>query len=201
MHIGLDTVRLNGCGFTPRVAAGDAVDAGQPLVDFDADFVRQHARSLMTQLVLTNGARVESVEARSGTVVAGVDVALEVTLRDAAAPEAEPGDLAASTLVVLNPLGLHVRPAAALAAEARASVSEVVVWRGPEVADARSVVALLGLDIGRGEAVRVEARGFDAPEAVARVVAALVRAGGASGGRPLTPTRRAPGPTAAIRPE
>ena len=35
IHIGIDTVQLNGRGFTPQVKAGDVVKKGQPLVTFD----------------------------------------------------------------------------------------------------------------------------------------------------------------------
>ena len=51
MHIGLDTVQLKGRGFTARVKVGDAVRTGDALIDFDADYVATHARSLMTQIV------------------------------------------------------------------------------------------------------------------------------------------------------
>lgn len=40
VHIGIDTVRMNGEGFTALVAQGDHVDAGQPLVEVDLDAVR-----------------------------------------------------------------------------------------------------------------------------------------------------------------
>ncbi|MFL6536150.1 MAG: PTS glucose transporter subunit IIA, partial [Pseudomonas sp.] len=48
MHIGLDTVNLAGKGFTSRVEMGQRVEAGQPLIDFDADYIALHARSLLT---------------------------------------------------------------------------------------------------------------------------------------------------------
>ncbi len=35
VHIGIDTVEMGGAGFTARVAQGDHVEAGQPLVDID----------------------------------------------------------------------------------------------------------------------------------------------------------------------
>ena len=54
MHIGLDTVQLKGRGFTARVRVGDAVRTGDALIDFDADYVATHARSLMTQIVITS---------------------------------------------------------------------------------------------------------------------------------------------------
>src|SRR5690348_9210820 len=48
VHIGLDTVMLRGDGFSPRVKLGDRVEVGQPVIDFDADYVARKARSLMT---------------------------------------------------------------------------------------------------------------------------------------------------------
>lgn len=35
VHLGLDTVQLQGAGFTPHVAQGDAVSAGQPVITYD----------------------------------------------------------------------------------------------------------------------------------------------------------------------
>ena len=40
LHIGIDTVKLEGKGFHALVAQGDHVDAGQPLVEVDFDVVR-----------------------------------------------------------------------------------------------------------------------------------------------------------------
>ena len=39
IHIGLDTVQLKGEGFTPKVAQGQAVKTGDPLIEFDADLL------------------------------------------------------------------------------------------------------------------------------------------------------------------
>ena len=36
VHLGLDTVQLNGEGFTAHVAQGDTVEAGQPVITYDA---------------------------------------------------------------------------------------------------------------------------------------------------------------------
>jgi PTS system glucose-specific IIA component len=35
VHLGLDTVTLNGAGFTAQVAQGDTVEAGQPVISYD----------------------------------------------------------------------------------------------------------------------------------------------------------------------
>ena len=55
MHIGIDTVNLKGAGFTPRVKVGDQVEAGAPLIDFDLDQIAMKAKSLLTQIIITNG--------------------------------------------------------------------------------------------------------------------------------------------------
>ena len=44
LHIGIDTVKLEGKGFHALVAQGDHVDAGQPLVEVDFDAVRAAVR-------------------------------------------------------------------------------------------------------------------------------------------------------------
>ena len=80
IHVGLDTVKLQGRGFTAHVADGDEVREGQTLLEFDADVVAQQARSLLTQVVITNGDRVAHMTARTGTVAAGRDTVLEIHL-------------------------------------------------------------------------------------------------------------------------
>lgn len=66
MHIGLDTVALKGEGFSPRVKQGDRVSTGDVLIDFDADYVALNARSLLTQIVITNGERITQFLHRCG---------------------------------------------------------------------------------------------------------------------------------------
>src|SRR5688572_19039811 len=78
MHIGIDTVALKGEGFKPRVKAGDRVKARDPLIEFDLDFLATHAKSLLTQIVVTNSDRVKSWERASGLVTAGKDVLFTV---------------------------------------------------------------------------------------------------------------------------
>ncbi|MFC0300507.1 PTS system trehalose-specific EIIBC component [Virgibacillus soli] len=55
IHIGLDTVNLQGKGFEVHVEQGDKIRVGDPLVTFDLNFVRTHAMSPITPIVITNG--------------------------------------------------------------------------------------------------------------------------------------------------
>ena len=57
MHIGIDTVSLKGAGFTPRVKQGDKVETGAPLIDFDLDKLATTAKSLLTEIIISNRRR------------------------------------------------------------------------------------------------------------------------------------------------
>ncbi|KUP04663.1 PTS system glucose-specific transporter subunit IICBA [Bacillus coahuilensis p1.1.43] len=54
IHVGIDTVKLGGEGFEALVAEGDIVEAGQPLLKVDLDYVKANAPSIMTPVVFTN---------------------------------------------------------------------------------------------------------------------------------------------------
>ncbi|MGN1390787.1 MAG: glucose PTS transporter subunit IIA, partial [Sharpea porci] len=54
IHIGLDTVQLEGKGFTAHVKQGDHVTVGQPLVDVDFNAVKTAGYETQTPVVITN---------------------------------------------------------------------------------------------------------------------------------------------------
>lgn len=60
LHIGIDTSQLKGGHFTAMVKEGDNVVPGQLLVKFDLPYLRSHAASLVTPMVITNPERVKS---------------------------------------------------------------------------------------------------------------------------------------------
>ena len=51
IHIGLDTVELNGEGFEKFVEADDVVEAGQKLISFDIDFIKEKVSQFKLQLL------------------------------------------------------------------------------------------------------------------------------------------------------
>ncbi|HAR5379777.1 TPA: PTS transporter subunit EIIC [Staphylococcus aureus] len=55
IHIGLDTVKLNGEGFTLHVEEGQEVTQGDLLINFDLDYIRNHAKSDITPIIVTQG--------------------------------------------------------------------------------------------------------------------------------------------------
>ncbi|WP_017473762.1 PTS sugar transporter subunit IIA [Amphibacillus jilinensis] len=78
IHIGLDTVMLDGEGFTAHIQEGDKVNVGDPLITVDLDFVQEKAKTI-TPLVITSD--VASVDKNiNQTVVKGETEVLTVHL-------------------------------------------------------------------------------------------------------------------------
>ncbi|MEZ0117883.1 PTS sugar transporter subunit IIA [Heyndrickxia coagulans] len=55
IHIGLETVTLNGEGFETAVKAGDKVKKGDTLITFDLALIQEKATDTITSIVVTNG--------------------------------------------------------------------------------------------------------------------------------------------------
>lgn len=54
IHVGIDTVNLNGKGFDPKVAQGDHVEAGALLMKFDISLIREAGYPVVTPVIVTN---------------------------------------------------------------------------------------------------------------------------------------------------
>ena len=54
IHIGMDTVQLNGRGFSTKVSVGDRVQKGQVLIEFEQDLIQSEGYSLVTPVLVTN---------------------------------------------------------------------------------------------------------------------------------------------------
>ena len=72
IHIGIDTVKLKGEGFTVHVAKGDRVTAGTPLVTFDRSVIQAAGYPLITPIVILNAKKFGGLQpAATGEVRAG----------------------------------------------------------------------------------------------------------------------------------
>ena len=67
IHVGLETVSMNGEGFEGHVNVGDKVKAGDKLLSFDLDLIKEKAASTVTPIVITNGDAIESLDKRAAS--------------------------------------------------------------------------------------------------------------------------------------
>ncbi|WP_054955525.1 glucose-specific PTS transporter subunit IIBC [Paenibacillus dakarensis] len=72
VHIGVNTVKLKGQGFKVLVNEGDLVSAGQPIMEVDLEYVKEHAKSIITPVIFSNLPEGVSVKLnKTGVVKAG----------------------------------------------------------------------------------------------------------------------------------
>ena len=73
-------------------------------------------------------------------------------------------------LIVLDPAGLHARPAAQFVRTASRFASRITITVGDRTADAKSLIALLGLTIRPGAEIALTAEGPDEDAALAALL-------------------------------
>lgn len=74
--------------------------------------------------------------------------------------------MATMTFTITNSVGLHARPASLFVKTAQNYQAEIVVTSGDKQGDAKSILSVLALGVGRGSQIVVEAQGGDAEEAL-----------------------------------
>lgn len=177
-----------GAGAVVLYDLGSARMTGELVLESVAD----PGRVIMADAPLVEGAVAAAVAAQGGAAVQGVAAAARSAAEreDTAAATPGPagqGDQAAhgepaqlagpapegpvqrAELQLTNEIGLHARPAALLARSLTGVDAEVTIGLGEKRADARSVLAVMGLAAAKGDRIEVSARGAQATEAIRRI--------------------------------
>jgi len=177
LHLGLDTVELNGEGFAMLVRESDRVSLGQPLLRYDLDKVGQHCRSLVSLLILTNSADFQVRPITLKAVKVGEPL-LHVIARNvvAANTDTRGGPEVRGQVRVAHRGGLHARPAALIRQTAQGFNSHSQLHFNGKSAPCNSLIGLMGLAIGELDEVQVSCQGPDADAALQALLSALATA-------------------------
>lgn len=175
LHLGLDTVELQGDGFSMLVKEGARVSTGQALLRYDLDSVAQRCKSLVSLLIITNG---EHFQARPITLK-GVKVGEPLLHIVSKAPgetrddEPDVGVEVSGQVRIAHRGGLHARPAALVRQTAQGFKSRSHLHFSGRSASCDSVMGMMGLAITEQAEVHVSCRGSDAEAALQALLKTL----------------------------
>lgn len=169
MHVGIDTVALQGEGFEAHVRPGDRVCTGQRLLSFDLDLLARRTRSVLTPMVITNGEQHAIVVSTADREVSSGEILLELQAAGSSAePAAQEGaGEVTGKVIVRHEHGIHARPAAMIARYAKSVTAELCILAHGRSASARSALALMSLGVRCGDELLITGAGPDTAEAVA----------------------------------
>lgn len=178
LHVGIDTVELNGEGFEVLVMEGQRVTQGQPLLRMDLDQVARHSRSLVSPFILLNGDRFKLAPIAGLCAVEVGDPLSQVVPRDAPTPAsatlaATPVHEVRGKVRLAHEGGLHARPAALIRQAAQAFGSRIHLHFAGASASADSITSLMSLGVREWEEVEVSCLGPDSDQALLAMLHAL----------------------------
>lgn len=78
VHIGLETVALDGKGFTRIASEGDEVKAGDVIIEADLSYIREHAKDIVTPVIILEESDIKEIDKKLNIVKAG-DMIMEVS--------------------------------------------------------------------------------------------------------------------------
>ncbi|MBV7524735.1 phosphoenolpyruvate--protein phosphotransferase [Pseudomonas sp. PDM29] len=175
LHLGLDTVELQGQGFSMLVKEGARVSNGQPLLRYDLDKVAQQCKSLVSLLILTNSQDFQARPITLKSVKVGEPL-LHIIRRQTSSTQID-AEFSGAEIVGLVRIahrgGLHARPAALIRQTAQGFKSKSQLHFAGKSATCDSLIGLMGLAIGEQAEVQVSCQGPDAEAALQALLTAL----------------------------
>ncbi|RLA70690.1 MAG: PTS glucose transporter subunit IIA [Epsilonproteobacteria bacterium] len=78
VHIGLETVALEGKGFTRVAQEGDEVKVGDVIIEVDLAYIRDHAKDIITPIIISDESDVKAIE-KNLDIVKSKDKIMEVS--------------------------------------------------------------------------------------------------------------------------
>ncbi|WP_085715796.1 phosphoenolpyruvate--protein phosphotransferase [Pseudomonas sp. B28(2017)] len=175
LHLGLDTVELQGQGFSMLVQEGARVANGQPLLRYDLDRVAQQCKSLVSLLILTNSQDFQARPITLKSVKVGEPL-LHIIRHQGVGAQADvalAGEEVLGHIHIAHRGGLHARPAALIRQTAQGFRSKSRLHFAGKSATCDSLIGLMGLAVGEQDEVQVSCQGPDAEAALQALLTAL----------------------------
>lgn len=170
IHIGVDSVQLKGEGFKSFVKVGQKVKTGDKLIEFDLDFISTKAKSLLTQILITDAAlyninftkNTPAQVNKNSTLLFEVQKISNSSLNSDSLPEKISIELKTEVFTCSVDTGLHARPAGAIAQLAKKYSCELFIVKNNKKSNAKSLISILGLAIEFRDKFYFVAQGQDA---------------------------------------
>ncbi|WP_119342610.1 phosphoenolpyruvate--protein phosphotransferase [Facilibium subflavum] len=172
VHLGLETVSLDGQGIEVLVKEGQEVVLDTPILSFDVDFVSSSVKSLITPVIISEYHGDSLKTLTKGIVDKSLPVlklALEKNLPEPVSKNdaMNTADIFVTRRVKINNKnGLHARPAAVLSNAVKKLDAKVTLYKGDQAATLASPVAIMGLGIEYQDEIDITATGEKAQQAV-----------------------------------
>ncbi|WP_440992971.1 phosphoenolpyruvate--protein phosphotransferase [Cysteiniphilum litorale] len=178
IHLGLESVALNGQGIDVHVSINDKVDINTLLLSFDLSTISKKIKSLITPVIITDYQEDDLLLKIKGRCSAQTPViTLDSTAHnDSNKPALKTQDqiFVTRTIIIKNPHGLHARPAALLAHTLKSFDATAIIYKNDSSADVKSLVALMGLNVQLNDKITLTVSGEDAEKAACALEEALV---------------------------
>lgn len=168
IHIGVETVSLKGKGFEVKVQQGQTIEPGQLLLQFDLDFLKNAAPCPWVICTVTTPQDTQITQNTLTQVVHGQAVGHIGQMPAGAQAPAQPEQgpvLQSQRICIVNPNGLHARPAAVLAKLTAQYDFPVFLVKDSQRANAKSIVEIMALALQPGDVVHLEICAPDEPRA------------------------------------
>ncbi len=161
IHIGLDTVGLNGDGFKLNISANDKVKRGDVMGELDIDLISMKAKSLISPILITdmhNYALNKSIE-KFTTINTPIFTITKIDTSNTKAklPHPKTPLIKSTPIIIKNKNGIHARPAAIISREAGLYDTEVLLEKDDKKVNAKSVTSIFSLSINQNDVIYIHA--------------------------------------------
>lgn len=81
IHVGIDTVEMQGDGFERLIQEGERVSIGTPLLKMDIEKINSYGKHTITPVIITTMDKIQKLDIATGNVRAGKDVVMKVKIK------------------------------------------------------------------------------------------------------------------------